>query len=186
MTAGFDKDKDLLRLIELPANRTFWPGFWITSWLSTIFAGGVFGIVVSVPNDAGEIAAGFIIGTMISAIYAVPVVATFSALTRTLWLSRFAVAMAAKSGACTGVLATLMVGNSVGFEKGQMMLAACIGGAVTGLGTFVYWRRFRLPIDSTPPGRDSWQFSLQDLFVRFTIVSVLVALWVMAVRVFLD
>jgi hypothetical protein len=123
---------------------------------------------------------GFIGGIMIAGVYAIPVVATFAILTWTLWLSRFAVITAAISGACTGILSTsTLAGEALDFQL--IPIAGCIGGVVAAFMTGIYSGKLRQwGYGSEVAMGKTWQFSLRDLFVRFTIATALLAAWMFA------
>ncbi len=142
-------------------------------------AGGIFGVIVAIAEDPGMAIVGLIAGVIIAGIYAIPIVATFGILTWTLWLSRFAVVMAAIAGAFTGILSTAALMRDTEFEL--IPLAGCVGGVVTACITGFYWRKLgQWGYGSEVAAGNTWQFSLRDLFVRFTIATAILAAWMFA------
>jgi hypothetical protein len=156
------------------------PIFWFIAWLSVAFAGGLFGMIIGFMDwGAGTAIIGFIAGIIIAGIYAIPIVATFGLLTWTLWLSQFGVITAAMAGACTGILTTATLGPPSDIEL--MLIPGCIGGIVTGCVTGYYWRKLRQwGYGSEAAAGSTWQFSLRDLFLRFTIATAILAAWMFA------
>jgi hypothetical protein len=156
------------------------PIFWFVTWLSVALAGGLFGIIVCFKEEPEAAIFGFIGGIIIAGVYAIPVVATFGILTWTLWLSRFAVITAAIAGACTGILSTAtLAGAALDFEL--IPLAGCIGGGMTACITGIHSRKLRqLEYAADVAAGDTWQFSLRDLFLRFTIATAILAAWMFA------
>jgi hypothetical protein len=147
--------------------------------LSVALAGGIFGVVVCFIEEPSAVIIGFIGGFIIAAVYAIPVVATFGILTWTLWISRFAVATAAISGACTGILSTANLGPPG--DSGLVPLAGFIGGVVPAYVTGVYWsKRRQWGYANEVATGSAWQFSLRDLFLRFTIATAVLAAWMFA------
>jgi hypothetical protein len=147
--------------------------------MSIALAGGLFGIIVCLMEELEAAILGFFAGIMIAGVYAIPVLATFGILTWTLWLSRFAVITAAISGACTGVLSTTMLG--IPSEAELIPLAGCIGGVATACITGIYSTKLRQTrCDSEVAAGSAWQFSLRDLFLRFTIATAILAAWIFA------
>ncbi|HEX2475186.1 MAG TPA: hypothetical protein VHK01_10585 [Lacipirellulaceae bacterium] len=164
-----------------PANPGNEPIFWFIAWLSVTVAGGIFGVIVAIADELGFAIIGFIAGIIVAGIYAIPIVATFGILTWTLWLSRFAVVMAAIAGTFTGILSSAtLLGDPLEFES--IPLAGCIGGVVTACVTGFYWRKLRQWGYGAEVAADStWQFSLRDLFLRFTIATMILAAWMFAI-----
>jgi hypothetical protein len=109
----------------------------------------------------------------------VPITFTFAVLTWAFWLTRYAPFVAMVTGASTGAIATSATWVSVfGLDNvTSIMLAAVLGG----LGGWVamLWRRKQLAEMALESDTDDavWQYSLRDLFWRFTVVAVLVAMW---------
>lgn len=159
--------------------RTYWLA-WLVTWFGIVLAGGVFGMfLAAIP--------GFVIGAMVAGIYGAPIALTIALLTWALWLTRYQIVAGTVAGVLSGVLSTLfLMLDSASTEEmiGLPLIAGCLGGLGSWLTTFFYQKkrgRFFQPTDSTTA---SWQFSLKDMFVRFTMVSMLAAAWSLAVSYF--
>lgn len=150
-----------------PEPPTIWR-LWVLAWLCTALAGGVFGLV-----PAGVL--GFYIGLAIASAVAIPVMTSFAIITWALWLSRYVLITVGLAGACTGYLAVSWLGGDTGLPA---IAAALFGGAFSFIGSAIYLRgnnwSTSQSADRTEP---VWQFSLRDLFLRFTAVSILIAVW---------
>jgi hypothetical protein len=159
-------------LSELYGER-YWLHFWLRVWVMIIVAGAVFGSL-QFPI------AGTVAGAFIAAFLAPPFVMSAVILTWACWLSRLAVLTAAAAGAATGVFATAMTWDSVFAMEFEIALvwAGFIGGLGGVFGGAIYMRRYPLPrTGESTKEQDIWRYSLRDLFVRFTVVSMLVAGW---------
>jgi len=156
-------------------------GGWFFAWLGTTVAGAIFGGI------AGS-AIGLFVGLLIAGFYAVPVVATFAVLTWACWLTRYIVFTAALAGACTGLLSTSMLWDSI-FNTdypSSLVLAGCIGASISAMFTGYYWSRLDRSARSDDNRKIGWQFSLRDMFIRFSVVTALIAAWTFALSHYLD
>jgi uncharacterized membrane protein YjjP (DUF1212 family) len=146
---------------------------WTMSLVAIVTAGAVFGLI-----EGGF--AGLIVGGIIATMYGVPIVLTIAVLTWAFWLSRFPPIAAAVAGSATGILATAMSWDRI-FSTDYytaIVLAACIGGIVPGVVLAYSVRAYRERNPATgKPDREGWHFSLADLFWRFTMVAILIAIW---------
>ncbi len=145
--------------------------FWMVVWSGTVAAGGVFGLLL------GSIL-GLDFGYIIAGLVGIPIVATTAALSWVCWLSRFRIAVACLAGLLTGVVATLPLYGTTRFGDSQAIMLAIVAGFIgmagSGSAGAMYWRRGPSSEDASPP---RWQYSLGDLFLRMTVVSVLFAAW---------
>lgn len=179
MTVQSETHKSTNQDSEGPGELDFWI-IWFVAWVGITVAGGVFGLI------AGSIP-GLMMGPILAAVCGVPLVITFALLTWALWLSRFLPVSATLAGACTGIVSTACVWEQSFLinHVPLVLLAGCIGGTVSGFVTYAYWRKRERP--SHHIGGDAgvgWQYSLRDLFLRFTVVTVLIAVWSLAIAKF--
>jgi hypothetical protein len=146
---------------------------WSVALFATAAAGAIFGFT------EGEVA-GFIVGGIMAAFYGVPILLSFAVITWAFWLSRFMPIMASMAGALTGILSTIMIWDTIFATdfRTAVILAACFGGVIPGVATAYYhrWRKQRHP-NAAEFNRCVWQFSLSDMFWRFTVLAVLIAIW---------
>jgi hypothetical protein len=153
---------------------------WLFAWLGITAAGGLFGLI------AGSIP-GLFLGPIIAGVFAVPIVLTFALLTWAFWLSRYSFATATLAGASTGIMSAATAWDPV-FDLEyipSMVLAGAIGATVSGLFTGWYchhvgqWNeRIHMKSDVI------WRYSLSDLFLRFTVVTALIAVWTFLITQF--
>jgi hypothetical protein len=171
--AATDASKASPQTSDVPAEVDFW-FVWLVAWFGITLAGGVFGLI-----------AGFIIGGLagfvIAANFAIPFVITFALLTWAFWLSRYSFLAAAIAGAFTGIVSTATVWDPI-FNTDynlSIALAGCIGSIGGGFYTFLYQRRRSEPFEQDSHEFEDvhWQYSLRDLFLRFTVVTALIACW---------
>jgi hypothetical protein len=156
---------------------------WLFSWLGTILAGGTFGLVVGIFIAGIEgLFIGPIAGALIAGIFGAPLVATIGILTWLLWLARFRRAAPAVAGACTGMVSTATLFQSEA-DLPSLLLLVPIAGLLGAAGGYLpaakYWNKrgqIEKLIDETH--NHTWQFSLGNLFVRFTVASFLLAAWI--------
>jgi hypothetical protein len=153
---------------------------WFFSWLGISLSGGLFGVVLGgLERDPGAIV-GFVAGFLIAGIVSVPVILTIAALAWTFWLSRFQILFAVMSGACTGVISSAPIALAMLSTEATrfIILAGCIGGCGGGFAAYFFWasddRRQQIGVNDEPL---RWQFSLRDLFLRFTVLAVVIAAW---------
>jgi hypothetical protein len=160
----------LKKTSEYPIGEVF--RLWFVAWIGTVLAGGVFGALVGAVF-------GLLAGPFFAAFFGVPVVCTIAALSWALWLDRAIVLMAAIAGGLTGFIATAMVWDPIFMlEYGGSLVAASIIGALgAGLCTGWYSIRHSHGIAGNTFIAGVWHYSLRDLFWRFTVVAVLVAMW---------
>jgi hypothetical protein len=154
--------------------------FWTVAWLATTVAGGIFGLIFGC-------VLGLVIGSVIAGVYAIPIHATAAILTWVFWLPRFRVLTAAFAGGVTGILTTRQVFDPmIFFDSGTSSmdlwvvatLAALCGSF--GTGAVCYWHWKATERDSQIVGElgdAHWQFSLRDLFIRFTVVACVLTCW---------
>jgi hypothetical protein len=147
---------------------------WIVAFFATVIAGGIFGVLYDF--------LGIIAGPLIAFGIGIFVIPSVAALTWALLLSRFANIAAAFAGAATGVLSVLLNRQLLNFVfrdvESSLIVAGCIGAIVPGVATTYYMHRRRQRhkrhgIPETP----AFKFSLQSLFLRMTVVAIIVAMW---------
>jgi hypothetical protein len=154
---------------------------WFLAWLGTALAGSAFGLGVGVFAAGGEgLFIGPIAGGLIAGVFGAPIVATGGILTWLLWLGRYRRGAPAAAGACTGIVSTSMLFWSEGSEL--VLLLVVVAGVLGAAGGYLpaaqYWNK-RVQIEQRIEASDdhTWQFSLRDLFARFTAASFLLAAW---------
>ena len=166
---------------------------WFFCWSGIALSGGAFGLTIGLFIALGEAAPsavfiGFVAGTFLAGVWAIPIVTIVGTLAWVMGLSRFRRTPPSLAGACTGLIST---GVSLGSELADatwLYLAILAAGVFGAVGGYVpaarYWRkREHAECDATD---DRWQFSLRDLFLRFTVASILLACWIFALRWFLN
>ncbi len=149
------------------------PVFWLLAWLGTIVAGGVFGVLV------GGVA-GLVVGPILAGYVGIPIFMTIATTTSLMWLSRLSVAMAGIAGALSGAAATVLTWEPyLPFSLyASITLASMLGGLGGALGGGLYRARYvRRRNGPASPTDSRWRFSLQDLFVRVTIIAGLICAW---------
>lgn len=147
--------------------------FWVYAWVGIILAGATFGFFTAFGIGAFP-------GAVIAGVVSTPFTITCAVLSWALWLTRFSVVFAAIAGACTGAISTVYVWDSLLIMPAETaaFLAAIVGGLGGGGHAYYYSKRHGWPNGSSGlDGQRTWQFSLRDLFLRFTAVSILIALW---------
>jgi hypothetical protein len=148
--------------------------FWVYAWVGIILAGATFGFFTA-------FGIGAIPGAVIAGVVSTPFTCTCAVPSWALWLTRFSVVFAAIAGACTGAISTVYVWGSLLILPAETaaFLAAIVGGLGGGGLACYYSIRYGWPnCPSDANARNIfWQFSLRDLFLRFTAVSVLIAVW---------
>jgi hypothetical protein len=145
---------------------------WFYAWVGTMTAGALFGLI------AGEIL-GLFFGSLIAGVVGVPVLATFAILTWALWLTRYTIATSAIAGGCTGCIATEIAWGpifSIGYVS-SVILATAIGTFVTATFSGFYWFNAARANEGESCTANAWQYSLRGLFLRFSVVTVLIAAW---------
>jgi hypothetical protein len=150
------------------------------SWLGILLAGGIYGIIIG----GNEPIFGFIAGIVIAAMFSLPVIVTIGVIVWAFWLNRFQISIAILVGACTGMGSSALITTSgfSGSATAMILLAGLLGGAGGGFVAFLYWSSHdRRPQIGRNNGAPAWQYSLRDLFLRFTVLSVLVAAWSLAI-----
>ncbi|MFO0788111.1 MAG: hypothetical protein U0805_01550 [Pirellulales bacterium] len=168
------------------------PTAWLLSWAGITVSGGVFGflagilMVIEERESIGLTVLGSVAGIIVAAFFGAPVVVNVAVVGWLFWLSRFHRVMPALAGASTGMISTAMLfyGNR-GLIAYEWQVLAIIAGVIGALGGYVparwYWRK-RVSPGALHQGSSGWQFSLGDLFVRFTVASVLLLVWTAIVR----
>src|SRR5262249_26983628 len=140
-------------------------------------AGGVFGMLLAqIP--------GFLAGSIIAGMYSAPIAITIALLMWAFWLTRYQLAAGILVGVLTGALSTFFLMSGFG-SRGELIALPVIAGLLGGLGswlaTFFYRKKRRRLIQPMQATTASWQFSLKDLFIRFTVLSILAAAWSLAI-----
>jgi len=147
-------------------------------------AGGIFGFCIGLldnPTQAeiGEAIAGLIAGPVIAVIFAVPIVLAVAIFAWAFWLLRYAVVWSSVCGAITGIMSYTWTGldRAMQFPANWAVILAGIIGAVVPLffASFYRKKRHAFYLSASGPANAKWHYSLRDLFVRFTVVTVLIA-----------
>jgi hypothetical protein len=154
-----------------PVVRNYWLA-WFVVWFGISLAGSLFGLVV---GGMPGLAAGFVIACISGA----PIIATAAIVTWASWLLRFHLAGATIAGACTGAISTWIVAgprDNISEVAPFVVMAGLMGAVGGGVASYIYLRaRPVKEVDSI-----AWQFSLRDLFIRFTVLAALIAVWSLA------
>jgi hypothetical protein len=165
-----DADERLRRRNDIVG---YWLGFWFFALTGIAVAGAIFGFCVGYWPGA-------LIGPIAAAFLGAPVLAVAAILLWAFWLSRYAPIVAAAGGAATGVLATALTWSDDVFWLNYPASLALAGvcGAVTPYFMTRSYRRGRAEFLRAAGGDpdQAWRFSLRDLFFRFTVVTILIAL----------
>jgi hypothetical protein len=140
--------------------------FWFWAWLGTVFAGGVFGVLLAGPL-------GFFLGCLVASIAGTPIVVFAAVLAWCLWLTRYRITFAVIAGATTGVLTSLPV---IGYFDIFVPVAGILGGLGGGIGGGLHWFRSKSDATSDEKPDRPWQFSMRDMFVHITVLSIVLAL----------
>jgi hypothetical protein len=142
---------------------------WAVAWLGISASGGTFGLVVATGDPAGAV-----IGSIIAGVVGAAVVVTIGVITWAFWLLRYRIVWSIVAGVLSGVIPAL----PLPLNELAITVAGIFGGVGGGLAGYLYWKN-RPPFDSSRAVDPSaaWQFSLRDLFVRFTVVTALIAAW---------
>jgi hypothetical protein len=156
--------------------------FWLLAWLGTVVSAGLF-LAIASPSTP-ERPAILLIGSLLVGSFGIPIVSTIAIATWAFWLSRFRVYTASLAGGLTCVLSYVFSLREAHSDVGEcwvyvLQIAFC--GAV-GCPLFAYWpHRFFLGEIKRQEYQTPWQFTLKDLLVRFTVLAVLISIWVSAV-----
>ncbi|NLS91227.1 MAG: DUF1559 domain-containing protein [Planctomycetaceae bacterium] len=142
--------------------------FWLATWLGTILAGGVFGVV-----NAGPLGLPF--GFVFAGMFGVPVLAVAATLTWCFWLSRYRVVMATVAGSATGIVSTIIMFGDVPFDF-HVSLAGILGALGGGIGGGLHWRHTRGVVASAEEN-EPWQFTMREMFSHVTVFAVLLAVF---------
>lgn len=148
----------------------------VLSWFGILGAGGLYGILIG----GNEPIFGFVAGIVIAAVVSVPVIISIAVLAWAFWLSRFQIALTTLTGACTGIASSTPFTFEIYPNAAipLILIAGCLGGVGGGLAAFMYWsvhtKRLEIRDDDT---LGVWQYSLRDLFLRFTVLTILIAAW---------
>lgn len=143
--------------------------FWISAYFGTVVAGGAFGLLIG-----GW--AGVIVGCFLAALVGAAIHMIAAILTWCFWLSPFRVVVAIIAGAATGTICSA-VAVMFGQDSSLAFLSGALGAAGGGMGGGLYWL-FALgqSLDSDPYKNRRWQFTMRDIFVYMTLLSILLAL----------
>lgn len=168
---------------------------WFFSWLGIALSGGAYGFTIGIflafderPSEpVAVVPVALVAGTIVAGAWAALIIVNFTVLTWITGLSRFRLASPSFAGACTGMIAAAWLFRESPWAAWMhwLTLVAGVFGAAGGyLPAARYWRKRKLVEPDDGDGR--WQFSLRDLFLRFTAASVLLACWIFALRWFLN
>ncbi len=163
------------RLRDLSASVSFW---W-AAYVGTIMAGGVFGALLAMVEGPGAALLGLIPGFVFAGMVAIPIHLTVVIMTWALWMSRIRVVSAGIAGGITGVVATQLIPDG---SMDRYVLGAGVIGAMGASAAGAWADRVSRDRTKTPSGNRVWQFTLRDLFLRVTVIAMLLAAWTWAVR----
>jgi hypothetical protein len=166
---------------------------WLCSWLGIALSGGAYGFTIGIFLAFEERASAtvafaliaLVAGTILAALWAALIVVNVTVLAWITGLSRLRRTSPSFAGACTGMIAAVWLFRESTWG-GWMHLLTVVAGVFGAAGGYFpaarYWRKREL---AEPDALDRrWQFSLRDLFLRFTVASILLACWVFAIRWF--
>ncbi len=168
-----DNSKTIERITGIPDYTTL--PFWFFVWAGTTVAGGAYGFLVGCWG-AGLPGGIFclIVGVVLASILGAFTVAHVAFVTWCFWLSRLRVVLGGLAGGLTGFTAALSVSGGASLIDAWtwLLLPALFGALGGGLAGGRYHAREGLAEDFLP---HRWRFTLRDLFVRLTVLSVFLA-----------
>lgn len=139
--------------------------FWLSAWLGTVLAEGIWGLWLAGPT-------GFARGCWFAGIIAIPVFAVVAVLTWCLWLSKYRILAAFVAGGATGGV----LGGAALSRSWMSFAIPGVAGALGGvLGGGLHWLGTSARMPETETKRNAWQFSMRDLFLRLTVLALLLA-----------
>jgi len=154
--------------------------FWLSVWVGTILAAGVFGFLFDYDGAswAGDRYFDSTHASGVAGNLGAFTVANVAFVTWCFWLSRIRVVMGGLAGSLTVVIFTLSKYDwPPPFDSWNwLVLAGLLGMLGGGLAGHCYHCRARAQGLQQP--RHRWRFSLHDVFVRLTIISTLIAIYV--------
>ena len=166
--------------------------FWFSVWGGTSVAGSVSGFLVAC-SMVGGMGVGFLesvaiafygamVGGLLTSVFGALAIANVAIVTWCFWLSRLRLALGSIAGGLSGFLATLMysLDHPPWVETcGISALAGCLGTIGGGLGGHLYgWAKARDRL-AQASRQYRWHFTLRDLFIRVTVISALLAVYVL-------
>jgi hypothetical protein len=192
------------RAINLPTRtERFWEGvrFWLSAYVGTTAAGAFFGLLIGLLGAiwalfAGEVSSAFLviifgplIGGCIAGTYAFFVHIHIAILTWAFWLTRYRVTAAGIAGCLVGVLSCFGLSHPSPPRAGLGWPGVWVGmpGLFGAIGSAWAGHRFTQSDSSRNirgkiPRAERWQFTLRDLLIHFTVLTVLISLWASAIR----
>jgi hypothetical protein len=174
---------EVARNSDTRSAKTGYGEYWaacIFSYLGIITAGGIYGILSETIVGGNEPIVCFVVGLIIAGVCSVPVAITIALLAWSFCLFRFQATLATLIGGFTGILSSTPIALAYPNTNPVVLvvLAGCLGGCGGGLAAVAYWRvAGRAPSFARECNLPDWQFSLRDLFWRFTVSAMLVFAW---------
>lgn len=164
------------------------PTAWFLSWAGITVSGGAFGLLAGIllaveeRESVGLSLLGGVAGIILAAFIGAPVVINMAIVSWLLWLSRFHRTMSALAGASTGMISTAMLFRGdrsvIAYQWQLLVITAGVIGALGGYAPARWYWSKRIRAGTPEQGNSGWQFSLGDLFVRFTVASLLLLVWI--------
>lgn len=163
----------------LASDAASWPPnlvFWIFAWLGTVAAGGLFGLAYTCYSSRDAVF-GLMGGCIRPVVFGVPVHFTVAVLMWVFWLSRFRIILAGFAGFLTCVSILLIDSRTNDAFLVQTVLSGLTGMLGSAFAAACYWSLGKYSSEVQHIATRRWQFTLRDLFLRVTVVSVLLAVW---------
>jgi hypothetical protein len=168
-------------------NERFWESFsfWLCACLGTVAAGGVFGLVLGIIYSIeGHLMALLLCppgGILIAGIGSCVLHSHFAILAWAFSLSRYRLLLAGIAGGLVGLIAAaVMYPNPLlaVFVRPEVIPAGLLGALGSGLAAYRYSKSDASQnVRSTESESPRWQFSVRDLWIRFTILAVVISAW---------
>lgn len=160
--------------------------FWFPVWGGTVVAGGLFGFLIACGTDGLDTAPlGFLFGLVYAGFFGALIIANVAFVTWFLWLSRFRVVMGFLAGGLTGVIATLVLASDLSPTMASALIPTAWAGLLGALGGGLAggWSHLRAKAQKLyqVAQHNRWRFTLRESFIRVTVVSALLAAYVVIV-----
>ena len=176
------------RISQRPTDAWTWFLFWIWTWIGTSLGGAAFGAGLSLfaalySGDATGFFLGPLLGLIVGLMWAgavgALVIPTFGALAWMFWCQRNPIVLAAIAGAIIGAVSLPFL----------FILTAPFGATGAGLivNRFLKSQMAKPIVDAeterlSSTQRPRFQYSIADLFLRMTVVGVLIVVWSFLIR----
>ncbi len=166
--------------------------FWPSAWLGTMIGCGIFGFVLAEHRYGGEYCLFCaVVGVFIASTLGVPIHLAMAGMGWMTWTSRYRVVLAALAGGltCAFAICWAFPDADLPFLFGDRVMLLGVGmGTVGGAAGGIFQQVFCEPRSQRRRAEDKsvWQFTLRDLFLRTTILAILLSVSTCCVREFMD